>query len=426
MPSSAPPPGGRRAFFIAGRDAAAARSLAGRMGSSTADLNFPLFFPPTLISVTPSSGFIAGGDTITLSGMHFQPGATVDFDATAATVVSVTPTAIVATSPAHAAGTVNVTVTNPDFQLSTLANGFTYLDPGNLVLAVSSTGTRAISTDGGASWSVGSLAAGLYRAVAWNGTVFAAVGGSPPPVAATSPDGIAWTVRSIPNVNTRYQAVIWTGSVFAAVGLDSVAFTVNVIATSPDGITWTPRTAASDSNPAYFGLALNPANLVFAIGRISDLTDGRFAKAAEPPGTSWDATASTSTPDALNNAQAGFWLSSANKFAIVGAMATLAASSPDGLQLDLRTIPSGAYRGAAANGTIGVAVGDSVAASTTNCINWTARTIPIGAYRAVVWNGVRFVAVGEGGVTAFSVDGINWSVGGAIPGGANYLGVCSQ
>jgi hypothetical protein len=96
------------------------------MGSSTADLNFPLLFPPTLISATPSTGLIAGGDTITLAGLNFRPGATVLFGATAATVVTTTSTAIVVTSPAHAAGAVNVTVTNPDGSLSTLANGFTY------------------------------------------------------------------------------------------------------------------------------------------------------------------------------------------------------------------------------------------------------------------------------------------------------------
>jgi hypothetical protein len=128
MPSSAPPPGGRRAFFIAGRDAAAARSLAGRMGSSTADLLFPLLFPPTLISVTPDTGPIAGGAVVDLAGMNFRSGATATFDGIPATgVIFVSSTHITATTPAHAAGAVNVTITNPDLQSSTLVNGFSYL-----------------------------------------------------------------------------------------------------------------------------------------------------------------------------------------------------------------------------------------------------------------------------------------------------------
>jgi hypothetical protein len=127
MPSSAPPPGGRRAFFIAGRDAAAARSLAGRMGSSTADLNFPLLFPPTLISVTPSSGLNLGGTVVDLAGMNFRNGATVTFDGIPATGITVVSGShITCTTPAHAVGAVDVIVTNPSAQTSTLVNGFSY------------------------------------------------------------------------------------------------------------------------------------------------------------------------------------------------------------------------------------------------------------------------------------------------------------
>src|SRR3990172_9608606 len=107
MPSSPPLPGGRRAFFIAGRDAAAARSFAGRMGSSTANLLFPLLFPPTLISVTPNSGLIAWGTVVDLAGMHFQSGATVTFGGVPATGITfVSSSHITVTTPAHASGAV--------------------------------------------------------------------------------------------------------------------------------------------------------------------------------------------------------------------------------------------------------------------------------------------------------------------------------
>jgi hypothetical protein len=102
-------------------------SFGSRGGASLADLLFPLLFPPTLISVTPSEGPTSGGTVVDLAGLHFRPGATVTFDGIAATgIIVVSSSHITATTPAHAAGPVNVTVTNPDAQLSTLLNGFSY------------------------------------------------------------------------------------------------------------------------------------------------------------------------------------------------------------------------------------------------------------------------------------------------------------
>ncbi|MGH9858641.1 MAG: beta strand repeat-containing protein, partial [Candidatus Acidiferrales bacterium] len=83
---------------------------------------------PLVQSVTPNSGTTAGGTFVTISGAAFQPGATVLFGATAATNVVVSSgTTIVANTPAGAAGAVNVSVRNPDQQVGTLNNGFTYV-----------------------------------------------------------------------------------------------------------------------------------------------------------------------------------------------------------------------------------------------------------------------------------------------------------
>jgi len=66
-----------------------------------------------------------------LTGTNFAPGATVTLGGSAATAVTVvSATTITATTPAHAAGVVNVVVTNPGTQSATLVNGFTYLAPG--------------------------------------------------------------------------------------------------------------------------------------------------------------------------------------------------------------------------------------------------------------------------------------------------------
>ena len=84
--------------------------------------------PPTVSSVSPNNGPIAGGTAVTITGTNFATGATVTFGGTAATnVVVVSATQITATTPAGSAGAVTVTVTNPGVPGGSLANGFTYV-----------------------------------------------------------------------------------------------------------------------------------------------------------------------------------------------------------------------------------------------------------------------------------------------------------
>ena len=86
---------------------------------------------PTVSSITPVSGTTAGGTPVTITGTGFLAGATVSFGGTPATGVGVTnSTTITATAPAHAAGAVNVVVTNTDAQSGTLNNGYTYTTSG--------------------------------------------------------------------------------------------------------------------------------------------------------------------------------------------------------------------------------------------------------------------------------------------------------
>jgi parallel beta-helix repeat protein len=77
--------------------------------------------------VSPPAGPTTGGTPTTIAGMNFTPSCTVTFDGSAATDVSfVSPSALRATTPAHAADTVEVTVTCGDDRF-TLANEFTYV-----------------------------------------------------------------------------------------------------------------------------------------------------------------------------------------------------------------------------------------------------------------------------------------------------------
>jgi hypothetical protein len=79
-------------------------------------------------SIQPANGPISGGTQVTLSGQDFSPACLVSFGGASATSVTFSsPMLLTATSPAHVAGTVDVTVTCS--QTSTVANGFTYLTP---------------------------------------------------------------------------------------------------------------------------------------------------------------------------------------------------------------------------------------------------------------------------------------------------------
>jgi hypothetical protein len=85
-------------------------------GSTSSPLTYTFDTPPTVSSVSPSAGPLAGGGTVTIHGVGFVTGTTVSFGGAPAGVASISAdgTAIVATVPSSASsGTVDVTVANP-------------------------------------------------------------------------------------------------------------------------------------------------------------------------------------------------------------------------------------------------------------------------------------------------------------------------
>lgn len=109
---------------------------------------FPAITPPTLSLATPNHGLASGGTAVTLTGTGFQNGATVSFGGTAAASVTFnSSTQLSAVTPAHAAGLVNVQVTNPDTGTVTATNAFTF-DP---IPAVTSLSPNNGTTAGGTS-----------------------------------------------------------------------------------------------------------------------------------------------------------------------------------------------------------------------------------------------------------------------------------
>jgi hypothetical protein len=81
----------------------------------------------TVNGISPNSGTASGGTSVMVTGTGFLPGATVTFGGTKGTNIAVpNGSTINVTTPSHAAGTVNVVVTNGIAQSGTLTNAYTY------------------------------------------------------------------------------------------------------------------------------------------------------------------------------------------------------------------------------------------------------------------------------------------------------------
>jgi hypothetical protein len=103
--------------------------------------------PPAALTVTgvsPTSGPTNFASEIRVAGTGFLSGATLTLDGVATRVTGVTSTAITAMTPVHAAGTVDVVVTNPGGPSSTLTGGYTFE-----VVSISLTASPSLVTSGG-------------------------------------------------------------------------------------------------------------------------------------------------------------------------------------------------------------------------------------------------------------------------------------
>ena len=82
--------------------------------------------PPYIASIAPGQGTIVGGTPITISGAYFTGAISVTIDgAPVINMVVVSSTTITAVTPAHAAGSVSITITTPS-RTSTFPNAFSY------------------------------------------------------------------------------------------------------------------------------------------------------------------------------------------------------------------------------------------------------------------------------------------------------------
>lgn len=251
------------------------------------------------------------------------------------------------------------------------------------------TAIAATSPDG-ITWTQRTLPiAAKWTAIAWKDTVtklFCAVaeGGT---IAATSPDGINWTQRTLP-VSSYWSSISWNGTVFCAVSkaAEPTSFTAgthnygsSIAATSTDGITWTQRA---------------------------------LPIAAQWSGITWSAGLSLFCAVANHNSYTAVLLAS-----VTINPCNIAATSADGITWTQRTLPTSSFWNAVAwNGTVfsAIAYNSNAAATSTDGITWVARTLPSTAYwDSIAWNvgEALFMATSKNipSIYATSPDGITWT-----------------
>ncbi len=107
--------------------AAVKSGIEGAMSNEVSSIPYT-FAAPTVTNISPNSGPLGGGTTVTITGTGFRSGVLVTIGGGAATSVNlVSSTSITAITPAGSAGAQNVVVTNTDGQTITLTSGYTYL-----------------------------------------------------------------------------------------------------------------------------------------------------------------------------------------------------------------------------------------------------------------------------------------------------------
>ena len=103
---------------------------------------------PSVLSLTPTSGPTSGSTVVTITGENFQETPQVYFGATLAAEVTFTSaTSLEVLTPALPMGTVDVTVLNPDGQIDSLEQAFTFVPPPSVLGVSPAAGTSLGGTE---------------------------------------------------------------------------------------------------------------------------------------------------------------------------------------------------------------------------------------------------------------------------------------
>lgn len=238
-----------------------------------------------------------------------------------------------------------------------------------------------------------SFGATAIDCVAHDGIGLFISGGASGTKLATSPDGIAWTQRTIPQ--SAVTCVVW------ASGHSLWVLGGNGLATSADGITWTARTSSF------------PAQSCFALAHGKGVTVA--AGSAGTLDSSADSITWTNRTSSFGATQINGLAYGNNVFVAVGNSGKIA-TSPDGTTWTQQTTFDGAatiQAVAYGRGTfICVTSGGVVACSNDNGVTWTVITTLFYAtsIQAITYANGLWVVCGSTGRIAVSADGFDWSM----------------
>jgi hypothetical protein len=363
--------------------------------------------PPLISTFSPTSGAV--GTQVTISGLLFAEtpqGNTVRFNDVTASVVSASPTSLVAVVPAGATtGRIRITTaggsgtSSADFTvLSGVGAAWTtrLAGPRGMQNGLAWTGTRFAAVGSGADFQtstdglVWTVTSGFSSAddVAWDGSLMVAVGS----LVQTSSDGLTWTMRSL---MTGLRSVARSPGGWVAVG-DGGA-----IRTSPDGVTWTPRDSGTTKD--LRAVTWTGAQLV-AVGE-----DG--AVATSPDGATWTPRLAP-TSDSFTAVGSSPALVVATTFPYPGSESVLM-TTPDGIDWTPRPWIAPFNRVVHAGGRF-VGVGFYSAATSPDGFDWTTRSDVPGIPNAIVHTDAGYVATGSdrngAGAVFTSSDGLSWTL----------------
>lgn len=253
---------------------------------------------------------------------------------------------------------------------------------------------QSIIDETGSTWSVVSQSNNLHKVI-WAKTNYVAVGDNGKII--TSTDGINWITRNSGTSSTLYN-ISWLGNQYIAVGSG------NTILTSPDGVNWTTRLTGVNGHDLY-AVETNGSRFIAAgIDRNNNKTE--ILQSVN--GINW-------TPQSFSvvggNINSICW--NGTQFVAVGKVlgSPLLITSADGLNWINRSsniIGGGIeFNDIKWSGTKLVAVGFGLTATSINGINWVVNNNISWGATGVAYTGNRFVASGINGLYS-SADGINW------------------
>jgi hypothetical protein len=248
-------------------------------------------------------------------------------------------------------------------------------------------------------WTSQTAPTGDWTSVTYGAGLFVAVALDDTNSVMTSPDGSAWTVRSVPESN-NWKSVTYGNGLFVSVASNGT----NRVMTSPDGINWTARSAAeaNEWNSVTYGDGLFVA--------VADSGTNRVM--TSPDGITW--TSRSASEDSV-------WVSVTHGNGLFVAVAFNGANkimtSEDGITwLSRNDLGVGALASVTYGGGLFVIVGGSPSTdqvlTSTDGINWTKHSsAENNSWRGVTYGGGSFVAVSRSGNyrSMTSPDGINWT-----------------